>query len=739
MKVSFNREQLKLIAICSMVVDHIAWGFVDFYSPLGQFLHILGRLTIPIMCFFIAEGYRKTSSLPKYIERMITFGICAIIPFYIFFHEEYGYRTNFIFDLLFGLLALTVLESSLRKWQKVLLMILIFAVSFCIGGWPVTPTLFIIIFYYGRTFREKAKWFILADVATVLFLVVGISLNSIYHFSHYEWVWWDKFYQLGFLLALPLLYCYNGEKGKPFLGRYFFYIFYCVHFLVLAAVKAVWMRHASAFQIDLAVHFIALLITWLILLLTMRCRPSRGQTAITFFLAFSSVYIFGFILEIISSSVEMFHLAILVEYFGEVMAFVGLLYFIKVLCDLRIPTFIYLIQVLFGIVITYMVLTTRKNGFFYQQLGINYDGPFPKPELDYGPGFFLTIAYIGILSIFCIAACIIKLRTGSNLDKRRIQLTILGFLLVWLPYPLKLTGISGGYEFPGVGIAMTGICFYLIILRYGFLDSVTLASENALDHGSEGIVVLGIDYMIQYHNKQLDDIFGDIPHDMDLRLHPQLKEILLENAKTLEINGRIYEFRLEVLKDNGFEQGYMLWIHDATDHYIAMQKMEEIATTDSLTKLYNRIRYQELVKAHLSTVGKGAFLMIDMDNFKLVNDQYGHQVGDDVLCALADILKKFPEDKLIGCRIGGDEFSVFLPDETNRERLGHFISQLKKDYQRRLCELGYAKYTSISAGAVICDLSRNRNVDFVQLYNAADRELYEVKANGKNQFRIREL
>ena len=88
MKISFNREQLKLIAICSMVIDHIAWGFVDFYSPLGQFLHILGRLTIPIMCFFIAEGYRKTSSLPKYIERMITFGICAIIPFYIFFHEE---------------------------------------------------------------------------------------------------------------------------------------------------------------------------------------------------------------------------------------------------------------------------------------------------------------------------------------------------------------------------------------------------------------------------------------------------------------------------------------------------------------------------------------------------------------------------------------------------------------------------------------------------------------------------
>ena len=62
-KLSLNRTQLKSIAIISMVIDHTAWGFVDFYSPLGQFLHVCGRLTVPIMCFFIAEGFRNTSGL----------------------------------------------------------------------------------------------------------------------------------------------------------------------------------------------------------------------------------------------------------------------------------------------------------------------------------------------------------------------------------------------------------------------------------------------------------------------------------------------------------------------------------------------------------------------------------------------------------------------------------------------------------------------------------------------------
>ena len=58
-----DRTQLKFIAICGMVCDHAAWGFVEFMTPLGQIMHIIGRLTLPIMCFFIAEGFRHTSNI----------------------------------------------------------------------------------------------------------------------------------------------------------------------------------------------------------------------------------------------------------------------------------------------------------------------------------------------------------------------------------------------------------------------------------------------------------------------------------------------------------------------------------------------------------------------------------------------------------------------------------------------------------------------------------------------------
>ena len=68
-----------------MVCDHVAWGFVEFMSPLGQIMHIIGRLTVPTMCFFIAEGFRHTKSVKGYIKRMAFFSVVAIFPFICFF------------------------------------------------------------------------------------------------------------------------------------------------------------------------------------------------------------------------------------------------------------------------------------------------------------------------------------------------------------------------------------------------------------------------------------------------------------------------------------------------------------------------------------------------------------------------------------------------------------------------------------------------------------------------------
>jgi len=234
-----DRTQLKLIAICAMVCDHVAWGFVEFISPLGQVMHVIGRLTLPIMCFFVAEGFRHTSSRSGYIKRMMHYAVVAMLPFYLFFGEMYEYRQNIIFDLLLGLLLLAVLENErLQVWQKAVLSVGLFTISAVIGGWVIMPMLYILVFYYVKGFKRQAAWFCGLTITLEVFLIVAVELNRVFHFSKYDWPWYDKLYFLGFMIPLLLLKFYNGEKGRGI--KYFFYAYYPLHRYVISIVSYIY-------------------------------------------------------------------------------------------------------------------------------------------------------------------------------------------------------------------------------------------------------------------------------------------------------------------------------------------------------------------------------------------------------------------------------------------------------------------------------------------------------------------
>lgn len=736
MKLSLNRDQLKIIAILSMVIDHIAWGFVDFYSPLGQFMHVLGRFTIPIMCFFVAKGYRHTSNLKQYISRLFGFALFASIPFYIFFREEYGYRQNFFFDLLLGLLILCVVDGTYKKWQKVVLCIILFGASMVIGGWPILPACFILIFYYGKSFKDQVKWFVIADVSVVLFLVVAISLNTVYQFApQYQWVWWDRFYQLGFILALPLLYCYNGERGHDIGGRYFFYAFYPAHFWVLVFIKYL-MNRPDNHVLYIGVHIVALVIATLILALTAQCKPSEGQSSILVFVSAGMMYLLGFIAEIMSDTVNGYHHSIIIEYVGEMIMFVGLVQFVKVLCKTKIPQFLYSMHVVIAFLVIYGIYKTMDNQFFYKSIAMNTNGPFPRLELTYGPGFYMTIAYIILITLYCVAICVISYQRLSAIERKRLRLFIIGVFCCWSPYILKAMNLTGGYEIPGVGIIIAAVFFYLILIKYEFLDTVTLASEKALEESQEGILVLNDQMAIQFNNKKMEAILGELSEGELIKDHKKLSEVFAGKVKNLNVKGRTYEFRLEELESAGVNQGYMLWAIDVTEHYEALKQIQEAATRDPLTRLYNRAYFQDVLQDMLKNGQDGTFFMMDMDNFKSVNDTYGHQVGDVVLNAFADVFKIDTKDLAISCRIGGDEFTAFylgMKDEAAVRAKGEY---LMTTFQKHLEAYGYPKVTSISIGACIYDKTKAKAGDFTTLYNAADKVLYEAKRQGRDQLNV---
>ncbi len=718
-----------------MVIDHIAWGFVDFYSPLGQFLHVLGRFTIPIMCFFIAEGFRKTHDLKKYMGRMAMAAAASVIPFYLFFGEEYGYRQNIIFDYLLGMLMLVILEkTSLKKWQKLSLVGLLFVISATVGGWIITPSCFILAFYYGRSFAEKVKWFVITDLITVAFLVCAILLNGVYHFSHYEWVWWDKFYLLGFMLALPLIYCYNGEKGRDIFGRGFFYIFYPAHFIVLYILKKLLVEHCDVSAIYLGVHILVLMAGIIMLEGAANSRPSKAQTAICIFLVSASVYILGFIIEILAASPEGYYLACIVQYFGEYSIFISILLFVASCCMVVIPRFVYTIHIVISLMLMYSLANTRKTGFFYSYIGVTESNGMFRPVLDHSTGFFISFCFMIVMCLEIISMAIYIFRQGSPIERKRMRLILWAMFFCWMPYLVTLSGITHGFEIPAVGLIGAGAALYLCFFKYGGLDSVTLASENALDRAQEGILVLNDRYRISFHNSIVDRIIGDLPLNTDARRDETLSRILNGELAQIEVGDRIYETQVEELTKQGYIQGIMIWFLDVTEHMANMKHMQELAHHDALTGLYNRSYFKEAVDLDVAEGRTGCFLMMDMDNFKLVNDRYGHQRGDSVLKNLANILAEYPEEDMYSCRVGGDEFCAYLRRSVDRDHIEKVIKSIMDRFGQTFRADDEVKCT-ISVGVCV-----NDDPDALKgcsaMYSDADDKLYEAKAAGKNAFRM---
>ncbi len=167
------------------------------------------------------------------------------------------------------------------------------------------------------------------------------------------------------------------------------------------------------------------------------------------------------------------------------------------------------------------------------------------------------------------------------------------------------------------------------------------------------------------------------------------------------------------------------------------QKVKEVsdikskARQDALTGLWNRVYTEETVNGLVSGGVRGALFMIDMDNFKAINDNYGHIEGDNTLKMFADTMRKFSSKDDVLCRIGGDEFVMFINGVTSKPELSKLAGNMISDLCAKLEEKKFETNSSVSIG--IAQIPED-GTDFETVYNAADKALYYVKQNGKNSF-----
>lgn len=162
--------------------------------------------------------------------------------------------------------------------------------------------------------------------------------------------------------------------------------------------------------------------------------------------------------------------------------------------------------------------------------------------------------------------------------------------------------------------------------------------------------------------------------------------------------------------------------------------MAQRVETDDMTGLYNKTSTRQHIEQLLMerTDQKYGFIIFDIDNFKQVNDQYGHAAGDNVICAFAKTIRaRIPADAVAG-RIGGDEFVVFMPFNEPGQ-LQETIKALSHALNRDYVIGNLSLHSTASIGAAVAPKD---GIDFDTLYRNADAALYQTKERGKNGYTI---
>lgn len=232
--IGFTANQIKLIAIGAMTLDHLVWTLFPGYDTRWFVLlpHMIGRLTAPIMWFFIAEGYHHTRNVRKYAQRLFllafvshfAYNFCFGIPF-IPLQTSVFNQTGVVWSLAWGLVLLWLFEQEgIPDWVKRLSIPVVCILTFP-SDWSCIAAMAVLFIGMNRgNFKAQMLWM----------MIWTLVYASVYFFFI------DRVYaivQLYTCLSIPLLRLYNGQRGswKP-MGNVF-YVYYPAHLAICGLIR----------------------------------------------------------------------------------------------------------------------------------------------------------------------------------------------------------------------------------------------------------------------------------------------------------------------------------------------------------------------------------------------------------------------------------------------------------------------------------------------------------------------
>jgi len=234
MKKTLNANQIKLIAIIAMTIDHLTWAFFPGTQAVWYVfcLHIIGRLTAPIMWFFIAEGCHYTHDKKQYVGRLFLFAVISHfaydfafgIPFLPLSTGVFN-QTGVMWSLAWAAVLIFLCQSEkVPQWGKILAIIGICLITFPSDWSCIAVMCPFFLFSHRGQFKKQAMDIVLWTF--IYALVYFLFLDKLYGVL-----------QMFTFLTIPILSRYNGERGSWKGMKWFFYIYYPAHLVVIGLIR----------------------------------------------------------------------------------------------------------------------------------------------------------------------------------------------------------------------------------------------------------------------------------------------------------------------------------------------------------------------------------------------------------------------------------------------------------------------------------------------------------------------
>lgn len=412
-----------------------------------------------------------------------------------------------------------------------------------------------------------------------------------------------------------------------------------------------------------------------------------------------------------------------------------------------------------------LALSNAQHGLIWS----SFQPPIAGHKLlvfNYGPLFWLLVA--GYAYLMLLLGSMLLLRTLHVCPphyRGQSLILMLGATVPWIGNLLYLSGTIPlqGLDPTPLCFAVTGAIFAFDLLYLRMLYVVPIARGNAFNAMGDGIVVIDSDKTILDINPAAANLFGkpaavlcgqplqiaalvavadhDGAHQVELN-GPGSRSILEVRAFPIRESGVTLGGRMLVLRDisrqrlaeEALHQAYLQLKTRIDEIEILQDTLREQALHDPLTGLYNRRYLEETLNREISRATREqrslTFALIDLDNFKSINDRFGHIAGDAVLCALADLLRAHCRQADIICRLGGEEFIVVLPSADQHD--GWMRMEVLRQRFADLPHQAEQQRFNASFSCGIACYPKDGN-SFSTLYQLADIALYQAKARGKNQ------